>query len=301
MAYLLASILSSTIILVLFRWMQNSTSDTRHAIVVNYLAAAVAGALLFDIDWSLRSHGWFWPAAIEGVGFYLVFRMIALTTQRNGITVASIATKMSVVIPTMIGIIALGESVSIFKVGGLICGLLSVFLAVGFRFSVRSPSESDLQTSQVSKKPGLQNSVAGWLLPLLVFVGTGLIDASFKLFQIQGLTDKQFPGFVITIFGFAFITAFLHHLYLPNKKVNKVSSGFGIALGLANLGTVYFILKALALPGWESSIVYPLNNFGIVLASTLVAIVFFGERLTLTTKLGFGFALSSIVLLYVAS
>jgi len=150
-------------------------------------------------------------------------------------------------------------------------------------------------------KPESQYSVAGWLLPLLVFVSTGLIDASFKIFQIQGLTDKQFPGFVITIFGFAFIAAFIHHLYLPDKKINKASAGFGIALGLANLGTVYFILKALALPGWESSIVYPLNNFGIVLASTLAAIVLFGERLTMMTKLGFGFALSSIVLLYVAS
>ena len=220
--------------------------------------------------------------------------MIALTTQRNGITVASIATKMSVVIPTLIGIVALGESVSVFKVGGLICGLLSVFFAVGFR--VRPQSGSDLQTNK-----GSQSSIVGWLLPLLVFVCTGLIDASFKLFQIQGLTDKQFPGFVITIFGFAFIAALIHHLFSPDKKINKASVGFGVALGLANLGTVYFILKALALPGWESSIVYPLNNFGIVLASTLTAIVLFGERLTMTTKLGFGFALSSIVLLYVAS
>ena len=291
MAYLLASILSSTIILVLFRWMQNSTAVTRHAIVVNYLAAALAGTLLVDADWSLSSHGWFWPAAIEGVGFYLVFRMIALTTQRSGITVASIATKMSVVIPTLIGIIALGESVSAFKIGGLICGLLSVLLAVGFRFKADSQSSND----------DSQNSMSSWLLPLLVFVCTGLIDASFKLFQILGLTDKQFPGFVITIFGFAFIAAFIHHLLLPDRKVNKASAGFGIALGLANLGTVYFILKALALPGWESSIVYPLNNFGIVLVSTLASVVFFGERLTMTTKLGFGFAVSSIVLLYVAS
>ncbi len=56
----------------------------------------------------------------------------------------------------------------------------------------------------------------------------------------------------------------------------------GVALGLANLGTVYFLLKALSQPEWESSIVYPLNNFGIVLLSTVTAIVVFRERLQLS-------------------
>ena len=287
MIYLLASILSSTIILVLFRSMQNTAAVVRHAIVVNYLTAALAGTVLFDVGWSITSHRWFLPAAIEGVGFYVVFRMIALTTQRAGITVAGIATKMSVVIPTFIGIVALGESVSTAKIAGLVCGIVSVLLAVGFKFKVSSNADAD-------------GRFTGWLLPLMVFAGTGLIDASFKLFQIRGLTDEQFPGFVITIFGFAFLAAGIHHLMQPGKKVNVSSAGFGVVLGLANLGTVYFILKSLALPGWESSIVYPLNNFGIVLASTLAAVVLFGERLTTTTKLSLCFALSSIFLLYAA-
>ena len=283
MHYLLASILASTSILVLFRWMQNSKAVTRHAIVVSYLGSVIAGMLLFDVDWSLVTRGWFLPAAAEGVGFYVVFRMIALATQRSGITVASIATKMSVVIPTLIGIVALGESVSIFKVAGLLAGTLAVFLAVGLKF-----------------KGSTQLKAIGWGLPALVFICTGLIDASLKLFQVWGLTDSQFPGFVVTIFGFAFLAATSHHMLLPNRMVNRVSIVSGILLGLANLGTVYFLLKALSVPSWESSIVYPLNNFGIVLASTLVAVLFFGERLTTSVRLSLCFATGSIVLLYAA-
>lgn len=278
MGYILASILASTLILVLFRWMQHSVAVTRHAIVVGYLASAATGAVIFDVDWSLSSQGWFWPAAVEGVGFYLVFRMMALTTQISGITVASIATKMSVVIPTLFGIIALGESVNFFKVGGLLFGILAVFLVAGAR-----------------------TKVTKWILPLLVFVCTGLIDTSFKLFQIWGLTEAQFPGFVITIFGFAFIAASFHHVLLPNRKINQVSVISGILLGLANLGTVYFVLKALAQPGWESSIVFPLNNFGTVLASTLAAIVLFGERPVTKTILSLCAAAMSIALLYAAT
>jgi len=294
MAYLLASILSSTVILVLFRWMQNSAASTRHAIVINYLAAAIAGSVLFKIDWSFASdggfrQGWFWLIALEGVAFYLVFRLIALTTQRTGITIAGIATKMSVVIPTLIGIIALGESVSVFKIGGLLCGIFAVLLAVGWRFGKAPQTE------------GSQLTGYSWLLPILAFVGTGCIDASFKLFQVWGLTDSQFPGFIVTVFGFAFITAGIHHVLLPDKAINTVSAAFGVALGLANLGTLYFILKALAVPGWESSIVFPLNNFGIVLASTVSAIMLFKERLTTATKLSLCFAIASIVLLFFAS
>lgn len=278
MTYLLASIISSTLILVLFRWMQDSPAVTRHTIVVSYLASVLAGATLFDVDWSLTASGWFWPAALEGIGFYIVFRMIALTTQRAGMAVASIATKMSVVIPTSMGILALGESVSALKISGLLFGAVSVFLLVGWRFKV-----------------------SNWLLPLLVFFCTGLIDASFKLFQIWGLTDEQFPGFVITVFGFAFIASAIHHIVLPDKGINKISAASGVALGLANLGTVYFLLKALAQPAWESSIVYPLNNFGIVLLSTVAAVVVFKERLQLPTVFSLVCALLSIALLYAAS
>ncbi|OED36248.1 hypothetical protein AB833_26795 [Chromatiales bacterium (ex Bugula neritina AB1)] len=278
MGYILASILASTLILVLFRWMQHSGANTRHAILIGYLASAVAGVAIFDVDWSLSSQGWFWPAALEGVGFYVVFRMMALTTQISGITVASIATKMSVVIPTLVGIVVLNESASLLKIGGLVFGVLSVFIAAGSRIRV-----------------------AKWFLPLLVFFCTGLIDTSFKLFQIWGLTDAQFPGFVITIFGFAFIAGALHHLLQPDRLVNRISVVCGVVLGLANLGTVYFILKALALPGWESSIVFPFNNFGIVLASTLTAIFLFGERPTRTTRFSLACAVVSIALLYAAS
>jgi len=278
MSYILASVLASTLILVLFRWMQHSGAVTRHSIVVSYLASAGAGVILFDVDWSLSSQGWFWPAALEGVGFYIVFRLMALTTQLSGITVASIATKMSVVIPTFIGIVALGESVNTLKIVGLIVGILSVILAAGTRVKF-----------------------AKWALPLLVFVCTGLIDASFKLFQVWGLTDAQFPGFVITVFGFAFIAGGFHHMLQSDRMINRVSVGSGVLLGLANLGTVYFVLKALAQPGWESSIVFPLNNFGIVFASTLVAIIFFGERPATTTKLSLFCAATAILLLYAAS
>ena len=168
MVYIIASILASTSILVLFRWMQHSQAITRHAIVVGYLTSALAGAVLFEVDWKFISHHWFWYAAMEGAAFYFVFRMMALTTAQVGITVASIATKMSVVIPTFIGIAALGESISWYKIAGLLFRLVSVILAAGTSVTVKR-----------------------WILPLMVFACTGLLVDRHHLKSCSCQTDAD--------------------------------------------------------------------------------------------------------------
>jgi len=61
------------------------------------------------------------------------------------------------------------------------------------------------------------------------------------------------------------------------------------------------MLKALAQPGWESSIVYPFNNFGGMLAALLTAVVVFKERPTTTTKLSFCAAALCLGLLYAST
>ena len=51
MLFILASILASIIILVLFRLIDRSAAVTRHTIVVSYLVSAITGVLFFPIQW----------------------------------------------------------------------------------------------------------------------------------------------------------------------------------------------------------------------------------------------------------
>lgn len=98
MLFVLASITSLTAILVLFRLMNQSSASTRPAIVVSYLVSVITGVLLFPVDWQVFARFWLPFALFGGIALYVSFSLIALTTQRNGVAVAGIATKMSVVI-----------------------------------------------------------------------------------------------------------------------------------------------------------------------------------------------------------
>ncbi|MGU9957285.1 MAG: hypothetical protein ACNYPI_06545 [Arenicellales bacterium WSBS_2016_MAG_OTU3] len=278
MTYLVLCVLASTSVLIVFRWMQHNGADTRHAILINYLVATITGIILFAPSINTFYAIWFWLAALEGFAFYFVFRLIGKTIQISGVAAASIATRMSVVIPVCVGFFLFDEAITASKLFAIGAGLLAVFLTSSGKSGTRS-----------------------WKWPLLAFVATGLVDVSLKLFQAWAVPEAEFPGFITTIFTFAFITSFCHHLSFKHKRINRPSLISGVVLGVMNFGTVIFILKALAQPGWESSVVFPLNNFGVVTLSTLVAVFVFRERPTTTGWAGLGLAGVSIWLLYLSS
>jgi len=258
MFYLTASVTSSILILVLFRYMAGTTAVTRHAIAFSYLVSVLTGLVVFESRWHEFPLFWLLPAAFEGLAFYVVFRLMGMTAQQNGVAVASVATKMSVVIPVMIGVLLLDESLGILK-------------------------------------------LLGMGLPILVFLSTGLLDASFKLLQVWGLNDSQFLPFIVTVFAFAFLSSLVHYAFSQDKKIKRSSLLFGAGLGIANFGTVFFIMKALAIPGWESSLIFPLNHFAVVAVSVLAGLLLFREKLSKRTLVGLLLAAVSILSLAVSA
>ena len=280
MTYILLSILSSTTVLIIFKLLQRFNAKSRQTIMVSYAMSVLAGILIFSPKLNSFISPWLGVSAIEGIAFYISFRWMAITTEINGISVTSIASKMSVVIPILIGITVLNEQVNLLIIAGILCGLLAVYL------SATASGTLELKSFK-------------W--PLILFVGSGLIDATFKGFQVLGLTQSQFPTFMITVFAFAFLSGLIHHFFNKDRSVTRASLIAGGFLGLANMGTVYFILLALAVPSVASIFVYSINSFGIVFASTLVAVVLFREKLALKGWLGLLLAVAAIVLLYLGN
>jgi len=121
--YLLLSIASSSIIFVVFKLFSRFKINTLHAIVVNYFTASTLGLLLYNGAITIASvpqQDWFFSAVALGFLFILIFNLMALTTQRSGLSVVSVATKMSVVIPILFGILYYKESLGFFKTTGII-------------------------------------------------------------------------------------------------------------------------------------------------------------------------------------
>ncbi|PNQ72698.1 hypothetical protein C1T31_11185 [Hanstruepera neustonica] len=288
MIYLLFSILSSTAIFVLFKLFDRYRINTLQAIVTNYITAFILGLSLSTKKFNLSeiwNAKWFLGAILLGFLFISIFNIMAIVSQRNGVSVASVATKMSVVIPVIFGIYLYGESTGLQKLLGIVLALVAVVL--------------------VSLKPKSHIRIKNNLLfPFLVFLGSGIIDTSIKYLETFYVEDNGIPLFSATIFGCAAIIG-VSLLLLFKKlngsfKLNKLSLLSGSILGVVNYASIYYLLKALDHESLESSTIFTVNNVAIVMLSGIVGLLLFKERLSLKNWLGIGMAILSILLVTLA-
>jgi drug/metabolite transporter (DMT)-like permease len=293
MIYLILSILSSTTIFIVFKLFERFRVPVLQAIVVNYFVAFITGFLFY---WSGRETpmksipemidaGWFYYTLLLGTLFILVFKLMAITTQRIGLSVVSVATKMSVVIPIMFGLIYYKEEVGFLKLGGIIAALLSVYLV-----SLKNNSAIKLKRGFI-------------FIPMLVFLGSGVIDTSLKILEETYVAQDDVSLFSSVIFLAAAIVGVLLLLiqYMIKKySFEGISLIGGMALGLPNFLTIYFLVMALRSDLFDSSGIFTVNNVAIVALSTLVGILFFRERLKIKNWIGIVLALLSILLMFLS-
>ena len=279
MIYLLLSILSSTGIFVLFKLFSKYNINTLQAIVVNYVTACICGLIFYDgqIKTSeIIQTDWFIPAFGLGFLFIAIFNVMALTAQKNGLSVTSVASKMSVIIPIVFGIYVYNESIGTQKIIGIVLALIAVYL-----------------TSLKAK----DNTVLTQFiyLPILLFFGSGIIDTSVNHYA----PDDNIPLFSATIFAIAGIIGFaiLSYKSLKLKQHFKMKSvPLGIALGIVNYCSIYFLLKALRVDGFESSSIFTVNNVVIVAFSTLIGLLLFKEHISKKNWIGIIIAMVAIIL-----
>ena len=208
---------------------------------------------------------------------------MATTAQKNGVSVASVAGKMSVVVPVLFGTFLYQESVTILKVLGILIALLAVYLA-----SVKD---------EVDTKSG------GILFPILLFFGSGVIDTTLKYVEVNFVPQEEVSLFSGSLFGIAAV--FAATIILIQQVRKKTSFGFkniiaGIALGVPNYFSIIFLIKALQNKDFESSVLFTVNNVGIVILSTFVGLLIFKEKFSLKNKIGVFLAILGILLVTIA-
>ena len=284
MFYLLISICISSFLFVIFKLFDVLKVNTFQAIVVNYFVAAVLGFYLSNNSVSFQeipNQPWFIGAFLLGIMFILVFNVMALTSQKNGLSVASVSSKMSVVIAIVFGVWYYEESLGFIKLSGILLALIAVYLT-----SVKEKKETTVK--QVSL-----------LFPILLFFGSGAIDTSLKFIETRFVEEGGVPLFSATIFGCAFILGMSILLYQMVKGTFRFEFKNiigGILLGVPNYFSIVYLLKALSTDGMESSTAFTLNNVGIVILSTLFGLFIFKEKLIWKNWLGIVIAIVSILL-----
>lgn len=279
MIYLLISILSSTAIFVVFKLLKKNNINTLHAIVVNYFTACFCGYLLYKgaiVPSEIIQSNWFVAAIMLGFLFIAIFNVMALTAQKNGLSVASVASKMSVIIPIVFGILVFNESVGFQKITGIIIALVAVYLT-----SVKQKGNVVITQSIY--------------LPIILFLGSGIIDTSINYFA----PNDNIPLFSATIFAMAAIIGVILSIGkgIESKSPYKLNViPFGIVLGIVNYGSIHFLLMALRVENTESSTLFTINHIGVLALSTLIGLVLFKEKISKMNWIGIILALISILL-----
>ena len=102
------SILSSSIIFVVFKLFKRYRVDTFQAIVFNYFTACAIGLLLFRNEWnpsSLEHIEWLAPMLICSVLFISHLIIMGLSSQNNVVSSTTIAYKMSIALSLVLMIL----------------------------------------------------------------------------------------------------------------------------------------------------------------------------------------------------
>lgn len=198
---------------------------------------------------------------------------------------ASVANKLSLIIPVILSVYLYKETVAGWKAVGVGLALVAVVLTC--------------YTKTEKGHTGQKNKWV-YLLPLVLFISSGLLDALINHVQLTYVTTENNNDYLVSsFFSAATIGSLLLLIQLIRKKQVFVWKNLlaGVLIGIPNYFSIWCLVHFLQESPWQTSASIPVNNMGIVLFSAVVAWILFKERLTKINWLGILLSLVAIYLI----
>ena len=283
MIFLSLSILSGITIVICFKLIDRIGYSAFPAIIINYITAFLLGLFLTKKEifyMTPPAGGEIIAALIIGILFIILFRILDLSVRTAGMGISTIAAKISVAIPITFSILYYHESLGMSKMGGILLALTSLFLTV------------------YQKKRGKRHA---FVLPVILFFGMGTVDTLVKYTQATYLQKENILVFSTFVFLISFLTGFIMEITERKKIRERISFLLlliGVLLGIANLGSLYFFIRALDSDFLASSLIFTINNLGILILTVLTGVFFFRERLNPVNWFGFFLSLISLYIIF---
>ncbi len=290
MFYLAGSILFTSYLTLAFKVCEKYKVSIFQAIVFNYITCVITGSFVngsFPVNASTMETPWFKWACVMGVLFVSIFNIVGITAQKIGIAVASVANKLSLIIPVILSVYLYGESVEGWKLVGVILALAAVVLTC-----YQSKRQESVRDTSIKKWE--------YLLPFVLFIGSGLLDALINHVQQLYVTEENKNAYLISGFLSAAIigSVLLLIQYITGKQKFALKHLMaGILIGIPNYFSIWCLVRFLKQSPWQSSASIPVNNMGIVLFSSVVAWLVFKEKLSKINWLGIVLSLIAIYLI----
>ena len=287
MMYLILAILFSTAIFVVMRLFSRFNLDNHQALMWNYATATVIGYIMSAANGPVTSpvsEPWFPLSILTGFWFILTYVLMVVSSQRSGVTVTSLSSKLSVVIPTLFGVIFLKETLGLMPAIGIVLALIALFLVVGRKDNGKTKTE---KTTLIV------------LLPILIFFGTGIGDILMKITETANHADDLTP-MIAFIYGVSFVFGLLlmsYDLLRGKSKWQWKNAAGGIALGVVNFFSTYSVYHAMRV--FDNVVLFPVYNIGVVSLTALAGWLLFKEKLTWKNYLGLVIAIIAVLLITV--
>ncbi len=281
MIYLILAILFSTGVFVAMRLFERFGLDNHQALMWNYVFATGTGFVVcekFDTLPQLVAEPWFGLSVLTGFWFIFTYLLMTASTQRSGVTVTSLSSKISVVLPILAGVIFFSEPLSYMTAIGIVLALVALFLVVGGK----------KDSGDVNKN---------WLLPILIFFGTGTGDILMKITEQQHTGGDMgfmiaFIYFVALVFGIIIVVS--DFIRGKSKWQWKNAIG-GIMLGVINYFSTYCVYNAMRY--FTNVVLFPIYNIGVVSLTAVIGWLAFKEKLTWKNYLGLAIAIIAVILI----
>ena len=269
------TIILTTVLFLVFKEFSKRDINTHQAITFNYLTAALIALFIGDANYNvtnLENADWFHSTIALGAFFIVMFNIMAITTQKLGISISSMASKMSLIIPVIGAVIFQNASIGIYKIAGIIIAIVAVYLTFKKSGSTIKPT-----------------------LAIILFFGAGILDMWLDFIRNNYLSSNiDFNLFIVTVFFTAFGMGLLKVIW-EGKRILRKNIVAGIVLGVPNYFSIYFVL--LALENLGGIYVFPILNIGVVLLSAIISWLFYQEQMSKTNWMGIGLACLSIVII----
>ena len=284
MIYLILAIIFSTGVFVAMRLFERFKLDNHQALMWNYVFASITGFVVcerFETVPQLVAEPWFGLSILTGFWFIFTYLLMTTSTQLSGVTVTSLSSKLSVVLPILAGVIMLGERLNFVATMGIVLALVALVLVVGGRNPQKIRGN-------------------GWivgLLPVFIFFGTGTGDILMKITEQQNTVGNlgfmiAFIYFVALVFGIIIV---VWDIARGKSKWQWKSAAGGIMLGVINYFSTYSVYYAMR--SFDNVVLFPIYNIGVVSMTALVGWLLFKEKLTLKNYIGLVIAVIAVILI----
>ncbi len=250
------------------------------ALVALIFFLCTSGGKLY-FSWSILPHAIGFAATYS---LSIIFSFLAI--KEGPLSLTSLVSSYSLLIPTVYGLIAWGEDFSLLLFVGIVLLIISIFL-------IRFEPKADENTAKDEKR-----LTPKWLLYVsLSFIGGGGCSAVQKGQQLafKGAYKNEFMIVALAItFVVVMICAFCFEKRCVPLYIKRGALLYSIC-GAANGGVNYMVMVlSLRMP---ASVMFPIISAGGVLAAAILSMTVYKERLSGLQKLGLLLGILAIVVL----